>query len=90
MDTAGKTSPGWTAGIVVHSFSSQLTASQLLHIVSVAILDVGGCLWLDPWMSPQEMSWACSDPQNHQTGSQTHEQLLKLLGSGSGRLYTDA
>lgn len=48
MDTAGKTSPGWTAGIVVHSFSSQLTASQLLHIVSVAILDVGGCLWLDP------------------------------------------
>lgn len=30
-----------------------------------------GCLWLDKWVSPQEMSWACSNPQNCQTGSQT-------------------
>lgn len=30
-----------------------------------------GCLWLDRWVSPQEMSWARSDPQNCQTGSQT-------------------
>lgn len=30
-----------------------------------------GCLWLDRWGSPQEMSWACSDPQNCQTGSHT-------------------